>query len=424
MSAEASDSPVPLSRNRDFQVLWVSQVLSSGGQQISTVAFPLLVLGLTGSAAKAGLVGTASAIAGYVGGVIGAPIVDRADRRVVLVVADALRCLAAAAISVLVLTGNATLGWLIGLAAAGGLMSMPAGTAMQASLVRIVPAGQLDQAIAQDQARGQAAVLAGNGLGGLLYGMAASLPFAAQALGYLASIAGAVSLKTSLAVSRPEQHHERIHEQLAGGAKWLLARPTVLGVCASVALGNLALAGVDLLVIVLARHHGATSFQTGVAVALGAGGGILGAVIASRVIATCGRLGTVLLALWSQALLILALAIAPNYVWLGVVLVAVELLNPASNVVLIGKLLPSIDDHVRGRVLTAISILTGGLGSLGPLLVGTLYQHIGTAVVIPLAALATLTALPFTVHPAIRRFASEAASLPEPPPLSGEAPRQ
>ena len=407
MTAATPDTPVPLSRNRDFLILWVSQALSSGGQQISTVAFPLLILGLTGSAVKAGVVGTASAIAGYVGGVLGAPIVDRVDRRKVLVVADAVRFLAAAGISVLVLTGNAALGSLTVLAAVGGLTSMPAGSAMQASLVRIVPATQLDQAIAQDQARAQAAGLAGNGLGGLLYGLAAAIPFATQALGYLVSIVGAVSIRTPLTVEQPDQARERFDQQLTGGARWLLARRTILGSCASVALGNLAFAGVDLLVIVFARHRGATPFQTGLAVALGAAGGILGAIIAGRIISICGRLGTVLLALWSQSVLVLALAIAPNYLWLGVVMIAVELLNPASNVVLIGKLLPAIEDHLRGRVLAAVSILTSGLGALGPLLAGVLYQHIGTAVVIPFAVLAALTALPFTVVAGIREFARE-----------------
>ncbi|MCL2419994.1 MAG: MFS transporter [Conexibacteraceae bacterium] len=403
----AAEAPLPLSRNRDFQVLWVSQVLSSGGQQISTVALPLLVLGLTGSAAKAGIVGTSSAIAGYVGGVVCAPVVDRTNRRLVLVVADALRFLAAAAISVLVLSGNANLGLLTVLAAASGLAMVPASAAMQASLVRIVPVSQLDQAIAQDQAREQAARLAGNGLGGLLYGVAASVPFATQALGYLASIFGATRLKTSLAVESSPDLQEGFLQQLTGGARWLFERPAILGAAASTAFCNLAFTGVDLLVIVLARHHGATSFQTGIAVAMGAGGGILGAIIAGRMIAVCGRLGTVLLTLWSQVLLILTLAVAPNYIWLGVILVAVELANPATNVVLLGKFLPTVDDHVRGRVLSAVSVLTSGLSALGPLLAGALYEYIGSAAVIPRATLAALTALPYTVVPGIRAIASE-----------------
>ena len=46
----------PLRRNRDFMLLQGAQLLSSGGSQMTAIAYPLLVLALTGSPAKAGLV--------------------------------------------------------------------------------------------------------------------------------------------------------------------------------------------------------------------------------------------------------------------------------------------------------------------------------------------------------------------------------
>ena len=48
----------PPRRNRDFMLLWSGQVVSSLGSAVSSVAFPLLVLALTGSLAKAGLAGS------------------------------------------------------------------------------------------------------------------------------------------------------------------------------------------------------------------------------------------------------------------------------------------------------------------------------------------------------------------------------
>jgi hypothetical protein len=45
---------VPLRRNRDFQLLWGGQAVSLLGSQTSKVAYPLLVLAMTGSPAKAG----------------------------------------------------------------------------------------------------------------------------------------------------------------------------------------------------------------------------------------------------------------------------------------------------------------------------------------------------------------------------------
>ena len=46
--------------NRDFTLLWVGETLSEVGSRVSTVAYPLLVLALTGSPTKAGVVGLAS----------------------------------------------------------------------------------------------------------------------------------------------------------------------------------------------------------------------------------------------------------------------------------------------------------------------------------------------------------------------------
>jgi hypothetical protein len=46
----------PLRRNREFLLLWSGQAISQLGSQVSRVAYPLLVLAVTGSPAKAGVV--------------------------------------------------------------------------------------------------------------------------------------------------------------------------------------------------------------------------------------------------------------------------------------------------------------------------------------------------------------------------------
>jgi hypothetical protein len=50
---------LPLRRNRDFVLLQVGQLLSATGTAASAIAYPLLVLALTHSPTKAGLVGFA-----------------------------------------------------------------------------------------------------------------------------------------------------------------------------------------------------------------------------------------------------------------------------------------------------------------------------------------------------------------------------
>src|SRR4030095_3084712 len=61
-----------LSRNRNYRLLWTSQMLSEFGIHGSLIAFPLLVLAVTGSAAASGLVmgttATAQVLAGLPAG--------------------------------------------------------------------------------------------------------------------------------------------------------------------------------------------------------------------------------------------------------------------------------------------------------------------------------------------------------------------
>jgi len=50
-------SDQPLSRNRDFSTLLVSQSVSAAGDAVNATALPLLVLALTGSGVAMGIVG-------------------------------------------------------------------------------------------------------------------------------------------------------------------------------------------------------------------------------------------------------------------------------------------------------------------------------------------------------------------------------
>ncbi|HKN54654.1 MAG TPA: MFS transporter, partial [Amycolatopsis sp.] len=73
--------PEKLSRNRDYRFLWGGQVVSETGFSTTMIAFPLLVLGLTGSAAQSGLVLGAVAVAQLVAGLPAGALVDRWNRK-------------------------------------------------------------------------------------------------------------------------------------------------------------------------------------------------------------------------------------------------------------------------------------------------------------------------------------------------------
>ena len=96
--------PTPLWRNRDYLLLWGGQLISLTGTNVSQVAFPLLTLALTHSAAQAGLVAAARGAPLVALMLPAGALVDRWNRRRVMIVCDVGRALAMGALAVALAT--------------------------------------------------------------------------------------------------------------------------------------------------------------------------------------------------------------------------------------------------------------------------------------------------------------------------------
>src|SRR3954470_14627865 len=91
-----------LRRNRDFVLLQAGQLLSSTGSAFSSVAYPLLVLALTHSPAKAGLVSFARLAPIPLLALLAGAAALRGPRKPQLLAADAVRAVALASLALLV----------------------------------------------------------------------------------------------------------------------------------------------------------------------------------------------------------------------------------------------------------------------------------------------------------------------------------
>src|SRR5205085_3017078 len=101
--------PVPLRRNRDYMLLWSGQIVSSTGTRVSQLALPLLVLALTNSPAQAGLVGAMRGIPYALFILPAGALVDRWNRKLVMILCDTGRALALGSIPLALLLGHLTL---------------------------------------------------------------------------------------------------------------------------------------------------------------------------------------------------------------------------------------------------------------------------------------------------------------------------
>jgi MFS family permease len=90
-SGPAPREPVPLRRNRDFQLLWGGQAVSLLGSQTSKIAYPLLVLAMTGSPAKAGIASFAAMLGYLLFPLPAGGLADRHDRKRIMIACDAVQ---------------------------------------------------------------------------------------------------------------------------------------------------------------------------------------------------------------------------------------------------------------------------------------------------------------------------------------------
>ncbi len=81
----------PLRQNRNFSAIWASQLISTLGDRVHHVALAALVFQLTGSLTKTGFALVATALPDLLLGLISGVVVDRLDRRVVMITTDFLR---------------------------------------------------------------------------------------------------------------------------------------------------------------------------------------------------------------------------------------------------------------------------------------------------------------------------------------------
>lgn len=371
-------SSVSLNRNREFTLLWTGQALSGLGSQISQVAYPLLVLALFGSPARAGLVGFAQQMPIALLALPAGALADRVNRKRLMIACNAVRALALASIPIALAAGGVPY-WLIVLVAfIDGSGFVVTYVTERGAMRRLVPPEQLGDAVARNESRIFGAMLAGPPLGGLLFGIGRALPFLVDAVSYAASTITMLLIRTDFQEPRSDQRAGTAWD----GMRWLWKRP-FLRLCALLfAASNPVFTGLYLLAVVLAKHQGASPGLIGVMLGIAAGGGLIGAMLAPRLQRRLSPRGVLIGENWTLALAIPLLLVAHNPLLIGVIMATAELITPVTNSIVVSFRVALAPDRLQGRVQAASTLLAFSAGWLGPLAVGFLVQNAGTTAAI------------------------------------------
>jgi MFS family permease len=400
---------VPLRRNRDYMLVWAGQGVSELGSQVSTVAYPLLVLALTHSPAKAGVVGLAATLPLPLLALPAGMLADHFDRKRLMLVCDAIRALALAALTVAVFSGTVAYGVVAAVAFLDGSLLTVSFVTQRGVLRRLVAPEQLSAAVAQNESVFYASSIVGPPLGGLLFAISRALPFLADAVSYAFSATATLLTRARFQPDRPEARGSLVAE-FTSGLRWLWRRP-LLRTCSLLgAVSNPTYRALYLLLVVLAKRHGASSALVGVMFAMIAAGGLLGGLVAgSRFAAGLSVRAAVRLDTWTCALLMPLLLIAQGTLFTALLVALIEVPAPLFNSAVEGLRGTLAPEHMQGRVHAAAGTLSQSLGWAGPLLIGIALEQLSSdACILLLCGWSLLAALAAWLSPSLRRAAAPA----------------
>ena len=363
-------------RNRDYMLLWSGQLVSSVGSQVSQLAFPLLILALTHSPAQAGLAGALRALPYLIFSLPAGALIDRWDRKRVMILCDIVRGLALGSIPLTFAFGDLTILQLYIVSTLEGTFFVFFNIAEAACLPRVVPKVQLPAATAQNQATDGITALAGPSLGGVLYAFGSDIPFLTDAISYIASVISLFFIKTQFQAKRTIAQR-KLWVEIWEGLRWLWQQPLIRFIAVLTGASNLVYSGYTLIVIVLAQSMHASPFLIGIILALSGLGAIFGSIVAPY-FQRRFTFGQVIIAcLWFEALAMALYLLVPNLIMLGIVSLFSFISGPIYNVVQFSYRSALIPDELQGRVNSVFRLIAFGGQPIGVALIGWLIQSTG-----------------------------------------------
>jgi MFS family permease len=392
---------VPLRKNRDFVLLQGGQLLSNVGTQITQIAYPLLVLGLTHSPAKAGLVAFARALPLWVFALPAGLAADRFRRKRLMIGADVVRAATMAALGVLVVLGRVAFWEIAVVGFVEGASSTVFGGAMMGAMRSVVPRPQLPMATSVLTARVAIMRLAGPPLGGILYGIARSLPFFVDAGSYAFSTASLATMRTPFEEERERESAPMLHSLLEG-LRFLWSSPFLRTIVGIFTLAQIVFPGVTLALVVIGQRQGLTGAEIGALVAAFGVSLLLGSIAAPFTRRLLPTRVLITFEFWTWA------GCAAFLVWPSVYVLAASILPtafaiPTTDSVVWPYQLSLTPDRLIGRATAAVSTLTNATAALGPLVAGLLLANVSERATIGFfAALGVAMAVWGTLSPAIR----------------------
>jgi DHA3 family macrolide efflux protein-like MFS transporter len=343
-------------RNRDFLALWLGQVISQVGDSFTYLALLITVNNLTGSTVAMGIMVISLTLPQLVFSFLAGVVVDRVDRKRVMVISDILRGLLVLAFLTVRTADQIYVFYIVGfLISSVSVFFSPAKTAM---IPRIVEGDdKLLSANALSQMVRVVALLLGPAMAGFAIALVGTAPaFVVDSVSYFVSGMAILAIKTDGGVSDQERTSVHvIRDRLVEGLSYTVHNSTILGITTTLLVGLLGVGAIEVLFVpYLQGEFGAGPEALGFVQTTQGIGMLLGSALIGSLAA---RFKLTRIIAWSVALLGAAIAVCgtlSHYALIPVVTFVVGLSLAPLNAALSTLMQVAVPDDKLGRVSSVV----------------------------------------------------------------------
>lgn len=402
----------------NFQRLLTAQAISNIGDGVTVVAMPLLATHYTREPVLVAGAAVAQGLPWLLFSLHAGVVVDRLDRRRLMIAADTLRFVVLFLFGIMVLTDFGGIALLYIVAFILSTAETVYGSAAQSIIPQVV--GGDDKALDTANGRIEATAVSGQefigpALGGLLFAAAISMPFLLDSLTFAASaflllrMQGRFSAVTSSAVAVSPRRS--ILREITEGIRWIRHDPVLLLTTALIGFASFFHGSVWALLVLFARDILLVPPAVfGLLWALGAAGDLLGSLATGRLRKLLGAGRTITAAVACTGVGYLIIGLSSNVVLFAVGLAVSGFSMVTGSIVLVSLRQRLTPDRLLGRVSSAIRLSIRGLAPLGALFGGLVAQHLGgVRTPILFAGIMTVAVAVVTGPPLLRRLAAVGA---------------
>lgn len=387
----------------DFTLLWLGRTVSALGDAVRNIALVWLVKELTGSAVAMGLVMACSALPYLIFGLVAGAIVDRGDRRRLLIWCDLVSAVVVLAIPALAGYGLIRFWHLCGLAFTLSTISAFWNPAFMAAVPSVVPGKDLMRANSLMSVTGQLAGILGPALAGAM--IAAVGVGTALALDAVSFFLGALAISCTRFPGRAAQRPADGAEGPPSGAArpgggilvdigaglgyvWR-SRPLLVVVVAALTLNLFVAPRMVLMAVHVERVWQAGPEVYGLMASIFSVGTLTGAALTGDLGRRVEPGSLVLVALLMNALAGSGLAIASGAASGGVALAVIGLTMVTVNITITAWLQTTVPASLRGRVFSAVNVGATATVPAAQALAGVAADSWGTSAFFLLSAAVT-----------------------------------